>query len=326
MIPHRTLGQTGPTVFPLALGCMALSNMYGATDEAEAVATVQAAIDAGVTLLDTGDFYSIGHNERLVGRAIAGRRDQVQISVKFGALRAPGGGWIGVDNRPASVKNFCAYSLDRLGVDYIDVYRPGRLDPAVPIEDTVGAIAELVAAGYVRHIGLSEVSAETVRRAAAVHPIADVQLEYSLLSRRPETTHLPALRALGVGVTAYGVLSRGLLTGAKPRAGDFRAWLPRFQPENLARNLPLAETLAAIAHERGATPAQIAFAWALSKGPDIVPLMGARSRAQLLDTLGALRIELSAEEIAAQEAAVPAEGVAGERYAPAQMAGLDSER
>lgn len=326
MTSTRTLGRSGPPVSPIGLGCMGMSHMYGPADEAESVATIHAALDAGINLLDTGDFYGSGHNERLVGRALAGRRDQALVSVKFGALRAPGGGWGGVDGRPAAVKNFCAYSLDRLGVDHIDVYRLARLDPQVPVEDTVGAVADLVKAGYVRHIGLSEVGAETLRRAAAVHPISDVQIEYSLISRRPETTLFPALQELGVGATVYGVLSRGLLSGSKPGRGDYRAYLPRFQPENLARNQRLVDALAALAAERGVSASQLAVAWVLNKRADVVPLVGARTRAQLADTLGAVTIALSSEEIARLEAAVPAEEVAGDRYDPHQMRILDSER
>ncbi|MES2643588.1 MAG: aldo/keto reductase [Myxococcota bacterium] len=323
----RTLGTTGPAVFPLALGCMGMSKMYGPADEAESIATIHAALDHGVNLLDTGDFYGCGHNERLVGRALAGRRDQAVLSVKFGALRAPGGGWGGVDGRPAAVKNFAAYSLDRLGVDHIDVYRLARLDPEVPIEDTIGAVAELVKAGYVRHIGLSEVSAETVRRAAAVHPIADLQIEYSLISRGPEASVFPALDTLGIGVTAYGVLSRGLLSGSKPAGeGDYRAWLPRFAPENRARNEAIVTALATLAAERGVTPSQLAIAWVLAKRPNIVPLIGARTRIQLEESLGALSITLGPDDLAAIERAIPADAAAGTRYDAHHMGTLDSER
>ena len=220
----RRLGSTGPAVFPLALGCMGMSGMYGPSDDNESIATIHAALDSGVTMIDTGDFYGTGHNELLIGRALKDRRDQALLSVKFGALRAPGGGWTGVDGRPAAVKNFAAYSLTRLGVDHIDIYRLARLDPQVPIEDTIGAIAELVQAGYVRHIGLSEVGPKTIRRAHAVHPVSDLQIEYSLISRGPEIEIFPLLQELGIGVTAYGVLSRGLLSGSKPSAAnDFRA-------------------------------------------------------------------------------------------------------
>ena len=239
----RKLGSTGPTVLPFALGCMGMSGMYGQADESESIATIHAALEAGVTLLDTGDFYGMGHNEMLIGRALRHRRDQALLSVKFGALRSPDGSWVGIDTRPASVKNFLAHSLTRLGVDHVDIYRPARLDPTVPIEDTVGAIADLVKAGYVRAIGLSEVGPETIRRAQAVHPICDLQIEYSLISREPEAKIFPVLAELGIGITAYGVLSRGLLTGSQPAGrGDFRANLPRFrdapsEPALLARGV-----------------------------------------------------------------------------------------
>ena len=328
--PTRTpirLGSTGPTVFPLSLGCMGMSGMYGASDEAESIATIQAALERGVTLLDTGDFYGQGHNELLIARAIQGRRDQAQLSVKFGALRAPGGGWVGVDNRPAAIKNFLAYTLVRLGVDHIDIYRPARLDPAVPIEDTIGAIADLVKAGYVRHIGLSEVGPETIRRAAAVHPIVDLQIEYSLLSRGPEAKIFPLLAELGIAVTAYGVLSRGLLTRSQASGpGDFRSYLPRFAGDNAARNQQLVATLEKLASDRGVRPAQLAIAWARAKGASIVPVIGARKRTQLDEALGALDLQLHPDEVARIEQAIPTSGVAGSRYAEAQMQHLDSER
>jgi aryl-alcohol dehydrogenase-like predicted oxidoreductase len=327
MNAHRRLGSSGPSVYPFALGCMGMSGMYGPSDEAESIATIHAAVDAGVTLLDTGDFYGTGHNEMLIGRAIRDRRDRVMLSVKFGALRSPDGGWTGVDTRPQAVKNFLAYSLTRLGVDYIDIYRPARLDPAVPIEDTIGAIAELVTAGYVRHIGLSEVGAETIRRANAVHPIADLQIEYSLLSRGPEAAIFPMLQDLGIGVTAYGVLSRGLLSGSVPAGpSDFRGYLPRFRDANRAQNDRLAASLAAVASAKGVTPAQLAIAWVLSRGEQIVPLIGARTRKQLTESLGALDVALTAAEIAQIEEAVPADAVAGTRYDEHQMRILDSEK
>lgn len=323
----RRLGRQGLDVFPLALGCMGMSPMYGTADEAESIATIHAALDRGVDLLDTGDFYGSGHNEALVGRALAGRRDRARLSVKFGALRDPGGGWIGVDGRPAAVKNFAAYSLQRLGVDHIDIYRLARLDPTVPIEDTIGAIADLVKSGHVRHIGLSEVGPETIRRAAAVHPIADLQIEYSLISRGPEAHIFPLLDELGIGVTAYGVLSRGLLSGSRPQGPtDFRAWLPRFAGDNLARNQRLVDALAGIARDLGATTSQLAIAWALARGPAIVPLIGARTRAQLEESLGALALRLDADQLARIEAAVPEGAVAGTRYGADQMRHLDSER
>ncbi|HEU4385972.1 MAG TPA: aldo/keto reductase [Anaeromyxobacteraceae bacterium] len=323
----RQLGSKGPSVFPLALGCMGMSGMYGQTDDAESIATIHAALDAGVTLLDTGDFYGVGHNELLIGRALQGRRDQALLSVKFGVLRSPGGGWSGVDARPAAVKNFLAYTLTRLGVDHVDIYRPSRLDPAVPIEDTIGAIAELVKAGYVRHVGLSEVGAETIRRAHALHPIADLQIEYSLISRGPEARIFPALSELGIGITAYGVLSRGLLSGSRPAAkADFRAYLPRFTGENRERNQRLVEALQSLAAEKRATASQLAIAWVLAKGRTIVPVVGARTRKQLQETLGALEVTLSPEDVTRIEAAMPGSEVAGARYDEHQMRILDSER
>jgi aryl-alcohol dehydrogenase-like predicted oxidoreductase len=323
----RKLGKTGPEVFPISLGCMGMSGMYGESDENESIATIHAAIDAGVNLLDTGDFYGMGHNEMLLGRAIAGRRDKVLLSVKFGAQRGPDGSFIGFDARPAAVKTSLAYSLKRLGVDHIDIYRPARLDPAVPIEDTVGAIAEMIKAGYVRYVGLSEVGPETVRRAAAVHPVVDLQIEYSLISRSPEEKIFPALDALGIATTAYGVLSRGLLSSSKLAAkGDFRAGLPRFSGENLARNEELIGRLGQMAAARGISSAQLALAWVLSKGESIIPVMGARKRTQLAETLAALDVSLTAAEVAQIEAAVPAEAVAGARYDAHQMRMLDSEK
>jgi len=324
---RRQLGASGPSVFPLALGCMGMSGMYGPSDESEGIATIHAALERGVTLLDTGDFYGVGHNELLIGRALRDRRDSALLSVKFGALRSPDGGWLGADSRPAAVKNFLAYSLTRLGVDHVDIYRPARLDPAVPIEDTVGAIADLVKAGYVRAIGLSEVGPETIRRAHAVHPISDLQIEYSLVSRGPEEKIFPLLAELGIGVTAYGVLSRGLLAGSRPAgAGDFRAYLPRFAGDNRARNDRLVAALDEVAAGKGVRPAQLAIAWALAKGDRIVPVVGARTRAQLEESLQALEIVLAPGELATLEEAVPAAAVAGNRYDEHQMRILDSER
>jgi aryl-alcohol dehydrogenase-like predicted oxidoreductase len=320
------LGTSGPRVFPIALGCMGMSGMYGDADEAESIATIHAALERGVDLLDTGDFYGQGRNELLIGKALAGRRDKALLSVKFGGMRSPDGAFIGYDGRPAAVKNFLAYSLVRLGVDHIDVYRPARVDPNVPIEDTIGAIADMVKAGYVRHIGLSEVNADTIRRAAAVHPITDLQIEYSLISRGPEQTIFPTLAELGIAVTAYGVLSRGLLTGSPVGKNDFRAGLPRFSGANREANQRLVDALARMAADRGVTPAQLAIAWARAKYPFVVPTMGARTRKQLGDTLAALEVTLSPDELAALEAAMPASAVAGTRYAEVQMAHLDSER
>jgi len=326
MTTSRKLGSSGPSVFPLALGCMGMSGMYGQTDDNESIATIHAALERGVNLLDTGDFYGTGHNEMLIGRALRDRRDKALVSVKFGVLRAPGGGWIGADTRPVAVKNFLAYTLTRLGLDHVDIYRPARLDPAVPIEDTIGAIAELVKAGYVRAIGLSEVGVDTIRRAHTVHPIADLQIEYSLVSRGPEDKILPALRELDIGVTAYGVLSRGLLTGSKPTQGDFRAYLPRFTGDNAERNAQLVVKLHAIAAELKLRPAQLPIAWALAKGESIVPVIGARTRAQLADSLGAVDAKLSPADIARIEQVVTEAGVAGTRYDAHQMKILDSER
>jgi len=311
---------------------MGMSDLYGPADRAESIATIHAALDAGVTLLDTGDYYGSGHNELLIREALAGRnRDSVVLSVKFGALRDTAGAFLGVDARPAAVKNFLAYTLRRLGTDSVDIYRPGRLDPTVPVEETVGAIAEMVKAGHVRYVGLSEAGAETLRRAHAVHPIADLQIEYSLLSRGIEAEILPAARALGVGITAYGVLSRGLIGGhwSKERAlakGDIRNFLPRFQAQNLDQNLALVEALREVAELKGASVAQVAIAWVLSRGDDIVPLVGARRRDRLSEALGALEVALTPQDIARLEKAVPRDAAAGDRYDARQMSMLDSER
>jgi pyridoxine 4-dehydrogenase len=328
----RLLGSTGPQVSALGLGCMGMSGMYGEADAAESIATIHAALDAGINLLDTGDFYGMGHNELLIREALRGRdRDGVLISVKFGAQRGPDGAWLGYDARPAAVKTALAYTLRRLETDHVDVYRPARLDSNVPIEETVGAIAEMVEAGYVRHIGLSEVGADTIRRAHAVHPIVDLQIEYSLISRGPEESILPTCRELGIAVTAYGVLSRGLISGHWSRErtsarGDFRAHSPRFQGENLERNLGLVEALRSVAEQRGMTVAQIAIAWVLSRGDYIVPLIGARRRDRLEEALGALELTLDSEDLAQIEQAVPPGAAAGERYPEQAMAVLDSER
>ena len=323
------LGTGGPEVSRVGLGLMGMSGIYGPADEAESIATVRAALDAGITLLDTGDFYGMGHNELLLRDALRGvDRSSVFIQVKFGGQRDPGGAFVGYDASPAAVKNFLAYSLTRLGTDYVDLYQPARLDPRVPIEDTVGAIAELIQAGYVRHVGLSEMGAATIRRAHAVHPVSGLQIEYSLMSRGIEASVLPAVRELGISVTAYGILSRGLLaTGARQIGdGDPRRRFPRFQGENLRRNLGLLAAVEKIAAETGATPAQLAFAWALSRGADIIPLIGTKRRDRLAEALGALELRLGAAELAALEAAVPAGEVAGDRYDAGSMAALDSER
>jgi aryl-alcohol dehydrogenase-like predicted oxidoreductase len=328
----RQLGTDGPAVSALGLGCMGMSGMYGPADRSESIATIHTAFDAGVNLLDTGDFYGMGHNELLIAQAIRERpREDFLLSVKFGAQRGPDGAWVGYDASPPAVKTALAHSLTRLGVDHIDVYRPARLDPDVPIEETVGAIAELVQGGYVRHIGLSEVGPETIRRAVATHPICDLQIEYSLISRGIEAGILPACRELGVAVTAYGVLSRGLISGHfsadRELAGnDFRAHAPRFSGPNRARNLALVDALRTLAQSTGATVAQVAIAWVLSRGQDIVALVGARTREQLHEALGALELELAADDIAALERAIPPDAAVGERYPAQQMAVLDSER
>ena len=329
---RRRLGSTGPQVAAIGLGCMGMSGTYGPADEAESIATIGAALDAGISLLDTGDYYGMGHNELLIRQALRGRdRDGVVLSVKFGALRAPDNAFIGIDGRPVAVQNFLAYTLQRLGTDHVDIYRLGRVDPAVPIEDTVGAIAEMIDAGSVRHVGLSEAGAETLRRAHATHAVADLQIEYSLLSRGIEAEILPTCRELGVGVTAYGVLARGLLAGtwstrAAASPSDIRARMPRFRPENLEHNLTLVDALRPIAEETGATVAQLAIAWVLSRGEDIVPLVGTTRRNRLDEAIGAVGLELTQDDLAAIERAMPTGAAAGERYDERQMAMLDSEQ
>jgi aryl-alcohol dehydrogenase-like predicted oxidoreductase len=332
-VATRQLGVDGPRVSALGLGCMGMgkSSAYGGNDPAEGIRTIHAAVAAGVTLLDTGDFYGMGQNELLLRQALAEMgpdgREKVVLSVKFGAQRAPDGSWVGLDCRPATVKHALAQSLSKLGVEYIDIYRPARLDPAVPIEETVGAIKEMVEQGYVRHIGLSEMSAETAKKAKAVAPICDMQIEYGLATRVIEAKVLPGLRELGVGVTAYGVLSRGLLTGSVPQEqGDFRKRLPRFSGENWETNRTLAAALAGLAGERGVTASQLAIAWVLAKGDDIVPVLGSRTVEQIEAALAALELKLTEEEIALLEQSVPADKIAGTRYDKHAMASLDSER
>jgi len=327
----RKLGKSGPTVSAIGLGCMGMSDMYGPADDAESIATIRTALDPGVTLLDTGDYYGMGHNELLIREALKQHgRDKVVVSVKFGALRDATGAWLGFDGRPAAVKTFLAYTLRRLGTDYVDIYRPGRLDPAVPIEETVGAIVDLIKAGHVRHVGVSEVGADTLRRAHAIHPVCDLQIEYSLLSRGIEKEILPACRELGVSVTAYGILSRGLLSGhwSKERAltpGDFRKHAPRFSGDNLDKNLVLVDSLKAIADRRGASVAQLAIAWVLARGVDVVPLVGARTRRRLTEALGATEVNLAPDDLKDIERVMPPGAAAGERYPAPVLARMDSE-
>lgn len=330
---QRRLGTTGPTVSALGLGCMGMSGVYGPADRAESIATIHAALDAGVTLIDTGDFYGMGHNERLIAEALNGvPRENYVLSVKFGALRDPGGAWTGFDSRPAAVKNFLAYSLDRLGVEMIDIYRPSRLDPNVPIEETMQALKECIDMGWIRHIGLSEVGVETLRRAAAVHPVCDLQIEYSVLTRGIEDAILPTCRELGIGITAYGVLSRGLIGGSwKPGAsaaelGPMRAHSPRFQGANADANFSLVQKLGEVAEGLGISPAQAAIAWVAAQGDDIVPVLGARTRTRLAEAVGAMEVTLDQEALDAIESAAPRGAVAGDRYAAPMMAILDSEK
>ncbi|HXB50484.1 MAG TPA: aldo/keto reductase [Streptosporangiaceae bacterium] len=324
------LGRGGPHVSRVGLGLMGMSGIYGPADEAESKATIRAALDAGITLLDTGDFYGMGHNELLLRDALRGvDRSDVFIQVKFGGQRDPRGAFIGHDASPAAVKNSLAYSLTRLGTDYVDLYQPARLDSRVPVEETVGAIAEMIQAGYVRYLGLSEMGADTIRRAHAEYPVTALQIEYSLMSRGIEERILPTVRELGIGVTAYGIMSRGLLSTDSARAigaADPRSRFPRFQGENLQRNLTLLATLEEIAASHGVTTAQLAIAWVASRGSDIIPLIGTKRRDRLAEALGALELSLNPDELAAIEAAVPSSEVAGDRYEPGQMAALDSEK
>jgi aryl-alcohol dehydrogenase-like predicted oxidoreductase len=324
----RKLGAQGLRGTAVSLGCMGMSGTYGPRDERESIATIQRAIELGVNLLDTGDFYGMGHNELLIREAIRGRRDKVQLSVKFGALRNHDGGWLGNDARPAAIRNFLAYSLVRLGVDHVDFYFPARVDPAVPIEETMGALAELVREGKLRYVGLSEASAATIARAHAVHPLSALQIEYSLFSRDSEAEVLPLTRRLGIGILSYGAFSRGLATAApgdlaRVAPGDARRFMPRFQGENLARNLALREGLQAFAARKGCSVAQLCVAWVLAQGPDIVALAGTTSRTHLEENLAAAEVALSAQELAELERIVPRGAVAGERYPAQAMAQLN---
>ena len=327
----RTLSRNGPELSPIGLGCMGMSDFYGPADRTESLATIGAALDCGIKLFDTADFYGSGHNEMLIAEALQGQRDRVFIQVKFGVLRDPRGGFVGADYRPASIKNALAQTLRRLGTDYVDLYQPARVPHDVPLAEWMGALKDCVEAGWIRHIGLSEAGAQTIREAHAIHPITAIQMEYSLASRSIERSILPLCRELGIGVTAYGVLSRGLLSGHMTSTSmqgrrEFRAMQPRFQAENLERNLELAAALGRLAKNRGSTTAQLAIAWVVHRGDDIIPLVGARRRDRLAEAIGALEIRLEPDEIAQIEAAVPADQIAGSRYDDHGMSMLDSER
>jgi aryl-alcohol dehydrogenase-like predicted oxidoreductase len=324
------LGRNGPIVSAFGLGCMGMSGIYGPAEDAESIATIHAALDAGISLIDTGDFYGMGHNEMLIRDALkGGKRERAFIMVKCGSLRSPDGKIVGDDARPQSIKNFLSYSLRRLGTDYIDLYQPSRVDPQVPIEDTIGAIADMVKAGYVRHIGISEASARTIRRAAAVHPIAALQIEYSLFTRGIESDILPTLRELGIALVAYGVLSSGLISdraeAARTAPSELRTRRPRFFADNFAKNIALVGALSKIARDKGVSTQALAFAWVKLRGDDVVPLIGARRRDQLKEALRGADLKLSADDLARIEQAAPADAVAGTRYMPAVMAHMDSE-
>ncbi|MFK4086259.1 aldo/keto reductase [Kribbella sp. NPDC020789] len=323
----RQLGRTGPTVTSPGLGTMGLSGAYGQTDDAESIRVIHAYLDAGGTLLDTADYYAAGHNEMLIGRALQERdRDQVVLSAKFGARLVPGRAPDGFDGRPETVRRSLAYSLQRLGTDHVDIYRLARLDPDVPIEETVGAIAELVEAGFVRHIGLSEVSAETIRRAAATAPISDLQIEYSLLSRGIEHNGiLDTCRELGIGLTAYGVLARGLIGGSGQLEGA-RAHHPRFQGANLDHNTALTAQLHDLAETKAATIAQIAIAWVAAQDKNVVPLVGARRPGQVASMLASTALTLNPADLTHLDALFPPNAAKGDRYPAPFMAALDSER
>jgi aryl-alcohol dehydrogenase-like predicted oxidoreductase len=315
----RKLGRQGLAVTEVGLGCMGMSEFYGPRDDQESIATIHRALDLGVDFFDTADAYGPFTNERLLGRALAGRRDQVIIATKFGNVRTPVGGFVGIDGRPEYVKASIDASLERLGIDHVDLYYQHRVDLDVPIEDTVGAMADLVKAGKVRYLGLSEAGPKTLERAHAVHPISALQTEYSLFTREPESAALPAARALGIGFVAYSPLGRGLLTGAMRSPDDFapddrRRMFPRFQGENFNKNLHLVDAIASMAAQRGIKASQLALAWVLSRGEDVVPVFGTRHRGYLEENLGALDVRLSTSELAELERIAPPGAAAGERY------------